>query len=81
MLLDGHAASSVAERLGLSGPSLLYSWKRQLIGQAGKTAVTLESQVRELDKELQRVEREPYVLLCSSLAIARQALCIFGRDG
>ena len=73
MLLDGHAASSVAERLGLSGPSLLYSWKRQLIGQAGKTAVTLESRVRELEKELQRVERERDVL--------KKALCIFGRDG
>jgi transposase len=73
MLLDGHTASSVAERLGLSGPSLLYSWKRQLIGQAGKTAATLESRVRELERELQRVERERDVL--------KKALCIFGRDG
>lgn len=73
MLLDGHTASSVAERLGLSGPSLLSSWKRQLIGQAGKTAVTLESRVRELEQELQRVERERDIL--------KKALCIFGRDG
>ncbi|MEZ6051799.1 MAG: transposase [Planctomycetaceae bacterium] len=43
MLKEGLSATSVAERLGLSGPSLLYSWKRQLIGQAGKTAATLES--------------------------------------
>ncbi len=27
MLFDGHAASSVAERLGLSGTNLLYRWK------------------------------------------------------
>ena len=27
MLLDGHTAASVAERLGLSGPSVLYRWK------------------------------------------------------
>jgi len=72
MLLDGHTAASVAERLGLSGPSLLSSWKRQLIGQSGKTAATLESRVRELEKELQRVERERDVL--------KKALCIFGRD-
>jgi len=73
MLLDGHSAASVAERLGLSGPSLLSSWKRQLIGQAGQTAATLESRVRELERELQRVERERDVL--------KKALCIFGRDG
>ncbi len=39
MLLDGHTAASVAERLGLSGPNLLSRWKRELIGQAGKTRV------------------------------------------
>ena len=73
MLLDGHAAASIAERLGLSGTNLLYRWKRELIGQAGKTAVTLESRVRELERELQRVERERDIL--------KKALCIFGRDG
>lgn len=30
MLLDGHTASSVCERLGLSGVNLLYAWKRRL---------------------------------------------------
>ncbi len=73
MLLDGHTTAPVAGRLGLSGPSLLYAWKRQLIGQAGKTAATLESRVRELERELQRIERERDVL--------KKALCIFGRDG
>jgi len=43
MLLDGHTATSVADRFGLSGPQLLYSWKRELIGQAGKTAERLDS--------------------------------------
>ena len=80
MLLDGHTAGSVAERLGLSGPNLLYRWKRELIGQAGKTAATLESRVRELEQELRRVERERDVLPVSLLACARQALAIFGRD-
>ncbi len=73
MLLDGHSTTSVSERLGLSGPQLLYGWKRELIGQAGKTAATLESRVRELERELKRVERERDVL--------KKALCIFGRDG
>ena len=72
MLLDGHSAASVAERLGLSGPNLLYRWKRELIGQAGKTASLLESRVRELEQELRRVERERDIL--------KKALAIFGRD-
>lgn len=72
MLLDGHSAPSVAERLGLSGPNLLYRWKRELIGQAGATATTLEARVRELEQELKRVERERDVL--------KKALAIFGRD-
>jgi transposase len=49
MLLDGHSATSVADRLGLSGANLLYRWKRELIGQAGKTAETLDSRVGELE--------------------------------
>ena len=72
MLLDGHSASSIAERLGLPNSNMLYSWKRALIGQAGTTAKTLESRVRELESELRRVERERDVL--------KKALAIFGRD-
>ena len=73
MLLDGHSAKSIVERLGLSGTSVLYAWKRQRIGEAGKTAKSLESRVRELEQELQRVERERDIL--------KKALAIFGRDG
>ena len=72
MLLDGHTAASVAERLGLSGPNLLYRWKRELIGRAGTPAATLDARVRELEQELRRVERERDVL--------KKALAIFGRD-
>ena len=36
MLLDGHSATSIAASLRLSGPNLLYRWKRELIGQAVK---------------------------------------------
>jgi len=59
----------------------LDSWKRQLIGQAGKTAATLESRVRELERELQRVERERDVLTACLAHFRSTALCIFGRDG
>ncbi|MEZ6094378.1 MAG: transposase [Pirellulaceae bacterium] len=73
MLLDGHTAKSVAERLGLSGPNLLFRWKRELIGRAGRTAETLDSRVRELEMELRRVEQERDIL--------KKALAIFGREG
>lgn len=72
MILDGHSAQSVAERLGLPNANTLYTWKRALIGQAGRTAASLESRVRELEAELRRVERERDVL--------KKALAIFGRD-
>ena len=73
MLLDGHSASSICERLGLSGPNVLYRWKRQLIRRGGATAEGLEARVRELEAELRRVERERDIL--------KKALSIFGRDG
>ena len=73
MLMDGHTASSVCERLGLSGSNLLYRWRRELVRQGGSTAVGLEARVRELESELKRVERERDIL--------KKALSIFGRDG
>lgn len=71
MLLDGHAASSVAERLGLSGANLLYRWKRQVLGGEGEIAADLEARVRQLEAELARVERERDIL--------KKALAIFSR--
>lgn len=73
MLLDGHSAGSISERLGLSSPNVLYRWKRELIRQGGTTAVGLDGRVRELEAELRRVERERDIL--------KKALVIFGRDG
>ena len=73
MLLDGHTAASVCERLGLSSVNLLYTWKRKLVAQGGPAAVGLEGRVRELEAELRRVERERDIL--------KKALTIFGRDG
>ena len=73
MVLDGHSVVSVCQRLGLSSPTLLYRWKRQVIGEGGAAAVGLETRVRELEAELRRVERERDIL--------KKALSIFGRDG
>ena len=73
MLVDGHSASSICARLGLSSPNLLYRWKRELVEQGGSTAVGLEARVRELEEELRRVELERDIL--------KKALSIFGRDG
>ncbi len=62
MLLDGHTASSVAKRLGLSSASVLYRWKGEQLAQSGPIASSLETRVHELETELRRVERERDVL-------------------
>ncbi len=71
MLLDGHSAASIVERLGLSCPSLLYRWKAQQLQHSGPIASSLEGRVRELEAELLRVTRERDIL--------KKALAIFGR--
>ena len=73
MLLDGHSASSVCERLGLSSTNSLYRWKKEFLGRESSVAVNLEQRVRELEAELRRVEREREIL--------KKALSIFGRNG
>jgi transposase len=71
MLLDGHSAGSIAERLGLSGTNVLYRWRQEQLARSGPVASSLEVRVRELEAELRRVERERNVL--------EKALAIFGR--
>jgi transposase len=63
MMLDGHTAASVVERLGLSSVTLLYRWKQPQRGRSGPVAAALDDRVRELEAELLRVEREraPYL--------------------
>jgi transposase len=73
MLLDGHSASSVCERLGLSHTNLVYRWKKEFFEEKGGVASDLEQRVRQLEGELRRVERERDIL--------KKALSIFGRDG
>ena len=71
MLLDGHTAKSVATRLGLKSPSILYRWKSSVITASGPAATALESRVQELEKELRRVEQEREIL--------KKALAIFSQ--
>ena len=72
MLLDGHTASSIVDRLGLSGPNTLYRWKREQLLRSGPVASSLEARVHELEVELRRTQRERDVL--------KKALAIFGRN-
>ena len=72
MMLDGHTAESVAKRLGISSPTLLYRWKQLQLQRSGPVAATLDDRVRTLEIELLRVERERDIL--------KKALVIFGRN-
>ena len=72
LLLDGHSASSVAERLGLANANHLYRWKQEQLSESGPIATSLEARVHELELELQRVIRER--------DIPKKALAIFGRN-
>ncbi len=71
MLFDGHSAPAVAERLGLSGPNLLYRWKQAAVERAGPAARPLGDRVAQLEDELRRVERERDIL--------KKALAILSR--
>ena len=73
MLLDGHSAPSVAERLGLSGPNVLYAWKKAVLHRAGPAARTLGDRVAQLEDELRRVERERDILKKALAILSRHA--------
>ena len=72
MLLDGHSAGSVAERLGLPGPNVLYRWKQAAVDRAGPAARTLGDRVAQLEDELRRVERERDILKKALAILSRQ---------
>lgn len=71
MMLDGHSATSVADRLGLSGTNILYRWKAKMVSESGPAATALETRVHELERELRRVEQERDIL--------KKALSIFSQ--
>ena len=62
MLFDGHSAASVVRNLGISGTSLLYRWKNDLLEKSGPAATALEFRVQHLEEELRRTERERDIL-------------------
>lgn len=72
MLLDGHSAPSIAERLGLSSTTQLYRWKKAQLMVNGPVATALDARVIQLEAELRRVERERDIL--------KKALAIFSRS-
>jgi transposase len=73
MVLDGHSTASVADRLGLSSTNLLYRWKIDVLGRAGRAARKLGDRVGRLENELRRVERERDIF--------KKALSILSRSG
>ena len=71
MLLDGHSATSIVQRLGIPGATMLYRWRREERERSGPMAASLETRVHELEEELRRVKMERDIL--------KKALVIFGR--
>jgi transposase len=72
MLLDGHSPKSVAKNLGLDNTNLLYRWKSIAMNESGPVGESLDAEVRELRKELQRTRRERDIL--------KKALAIFSQQ-
>ncbi len=73
MLLDGHSATSVADRLGLSGPTSFIAGRRSHRAVAGPAARTLGDRVAQLEEELRRVERERDILKKALAILSRHA--------
>ncbi len=80
MLLDGHSASSVAERLGLSGTNVVYRWRREQLKRSGPVAsAAFGSEVSRLARRCvpfpaphPRVrDRERGLVIASAPAISR----------
>ena len=80
MMLDGHSAPSVAQRLGITCTTLLYRWKQQQLRQGGPVATSLDDRVRELEAELLRIQRERDILpLNTSISFSHFSWDFFSR--
>ena len=62
MMVDGHSAQSIVSNLGITSTSLLYKWKKDILGQNGETSLEWEQRVCELEKKCKRLETEREVL-------------------
>ena len=69
MLLDGHFAQLIVERLGLSGTNVLYRWKVSNC----RVAVPWQARWNRLCGNLRRNR------VCGSVMNSKNALAIFGR--
>jgi len=72
MLLDGHSATSIVQRLGIPGATMLYRWRREERERCGPMAASLESRVHELEEENRRLKNERDIL--------KKCLAILGRN-
>lgn len=71
MLIEGHSATSIVERLGIPGTTMLYRWRREERERSGPMAASLESRLHDLEEELRRVKSERDIL--------KKCLAIIGR--
>ncbi len=72
MLLDGHSATSIVQRLGIPGTTMLYRWRREERERCGPMAASLEHRVHELEEENRRLKNERDIL--------KKCLAIIGRN-
>ena len=75
--LEGESGPELADHFGISSTAMIYRWKEQALAEipAGGSisATQLETEVRDLRRQLKRVEQERDVL--------KKALSIFSQQG
>jgi len=78
--VEGESAGQLAEEFGISSTTLIYRWKEQALGKGASAASgasgawlpsRLEAELREVRRELKRVEQERDIL--------KKALAIFSQ--
>ena len=71
LMLDGHSATSIAERLDIPDVHMLDRWHATFTRENGTVGQALDARMRALEADLRRVERERDVL--------KMALDIIGK--
>lgn len=75
--LEGESGPELADHFGISSTTLIYRWKEQALAalpaEGSISATHLEAEVRDLRRQLKRVEQERDVL--------KKALSIFSQQG
>ena len=83
LLLDGHSAPSVAERLGLAGPNVLYSWKKAILHRAGLLERASGCPYMQRDQRGEKAERNRDCegVLCCGRCLDAEQQSLRGRRG